>query len=140
MINNTTNLKQFCRIFYRLPIHARYQSPVSSGDFVTFRLRPPNLFATNCSNVDTQFSKVVANPNDIKLIVDSTQYPSRLVFPCRKGEVERRIDTFIIQFTNDYLTKTFYEKNEKDVDEASIKAVDMCLWNKLNYKSVGFVI
>ncbi len=137
LISDTENLKRFCRIFYRLPIHARYQSPVSAGDYVSFNLRPPNLFATNCTATKTQLGGVVPSPNDLKLLVNGADYPSRLVFPCRKGRVERRTDTLIIQFTNDYITKTFFDKNEVDVEESAVKAVDMCLWNKLDFKSVG---
>lgn len=135
LANNTDAhlLKHFCRIFYRLPIHARYQSPSANGDYANFNLRAPNLFAIKSNNVSDPIK--LANI-DLEELISSTDFPSRLVFPCQKGQVERRVNA-LIRFTNDYLTQTFFDSNGVEVDESTIRIKEMCLWGKLGFESLN---
>ena len=73
---------------------------------------------------------------DIKMLVESKEFPELLIFPCSKGTTSKEEHTLIVQYTNDYLSRTFFHDNEVDLDEDAIKAGDFCVWDKLEFKSV----
>lgn len=68
--------------------------------------------------------------------MNSSVFPRTLVFPCQKEVQEREINTLIVQFTNDYLTKTFFHNDESGVDYSTVDADSMCTWEKVKFESV----
>lgn len=130
------DLNYFCTIFIRLPIHVRYHEPVLNGDYANFTLRPPSLYASRCTNYIKKYSETYKLENfDIDMLINSKNLKTNLVFPCKKGVKEKDLHTLVIQNTNDYLTKTFLKKNQRDVDYESINASNLCIWESLAFES-----
>jgi len=133
-------LKTFCRIFIRIPIHVRYNEPVSSGDFIDFTLKSPHIYAANCTNDNNnavrqeQFSSDYKLQNvDFHMLINSSTFTDNLVFPCQKSSNrEKESNKLILQRTYDFLTKTYFRSNVND-DYSAEDIEQMCVWNSVSF-------
>jgi hypothetical protein len=124
-----------------LPIHVRYQESALE-DYVNFTLRPPSLFYRLDSGnlIDANFKKENFN---LPMLINSTEFlQNELVFPCEKGKFEKKTNKLILQRTYDYLTRTYLKDNEVEIDHEYINSnLDgLCIWSKLEYEQVSYLI
>ena len=117
--NQTTNssANPFCRIFLKLPIHVRYQSPTSDveNQYYNFTVKRPRIFATNCSiNLD----KKVPLEGEAEAVNESSDLLEKMIeLPCERDK--NSYDDYISGGNNTLPTSG-----------------QMCLWNELEYNMV----